>query len=174
NKDCKTAIAGGVSIDCLPLCIKTNIWNLAGFVKQGAKCRPFDENSQHMVIGEGCAAVVLKPLQDAIDDANHIYGVICSSGANQNGLTNGLSAPHPRGQCDLLVSSWKKAEIDPRQIEYFEAHGSGTKLGDTIELTAIQMAFDRFKAKKAQINNSNKACLGSVKANFGDLGEGAA
>ncbi|RWR98593.1 hypothetical protein B4U79_01243, partial [Dinothrombium tinctorium] len=116
---------------------------------QGAQCRPFDDNAEYMVIGEGSAAIVMKPLQDAISDGNHIYGVICSSVVNQNGLTNGLSTPHPG------------------------AHASGTKLGDTIEACGIQMAFDRFKSKKAK-RNANKAYIGSVKANFGDLGEGAA
>ncbi|RWS00509.1 hypothetical protein B4U79_07586, partial [Dinothrombium tinctorium] len=173
NGDCKIAIAGGVTIDCLPICVKSNIWNLAGFVKQGAQCRPFDDNAEYMVIGEGSAAIVMKPLQDAISDGNHIYGVICSSVVNQNGLTNGLSTPHPGGQCDLLVSAWNKAAIKPDQIGYFEAHASGTKLGDTIEACGIQMAFDRFKSKKAK-RNANKAYIGSVKANFGDLGEGAA
>ncbi|RWS10950.1 hypothetical protein B4U79_08401 [Dinothrombium tinctorium] len=171
--DCKVAIAGGVCIDCLPIYTKNSIWHMSGFVDLNAQCRPFDDKADFMTIGEGSAAVVLKPLDEAIKDGNHIYGVLLSSYTNQSGRTNGLSTPHPRGQSDLLVSAWKKAGVDPEKVQYFEAHGSGTKFGDSIEIYGIQMAFERLNIKPKS-NEAEKPCIGSVKANIGDLGEGVA
>ncbi|RWS28193.1 hypothetical protein B4U80_07819, partial [Leptotrombidium deliense] len=172
NGDCKTAIAGGVTLDCLPINLKSDVWNLLDITKEDVRCRPFDQNAKGTVKGEGCAAVVLKPLSEALNDNNHIYGVIVGSATNQNGRGNGLSTPHPRAQCDVMVTAWEKAQIDASEIDYFETHGTGTMVGDPIEMLGIQMAFDRSKSKKR--TTPTKPCLGSVKANVGHLADGAA
>ncbi|RWS11076.1 non-ribosomal peptide synthetase-like protein [Dinothrombium tinctorium] len=173
NGDCKMAIAGGATLDCLPLSLKSDVWNLLDITHEDVRCRPFDDNCQGTVKGEGSAAVILKPLSDAINDGNHIYGVILSSAINQNGRSNGLSTPHPRAQCDVMVSAWQKAAIDPIDISYFETHGTGTMIGDPIEMLGIEMAFEHFKVKPNP-ESSQKPLLGSVKANVGHLADGAA
>ncbi|RWS06170.1 hypothetical protein B4U79_07780, partial [Dinothrombium tinctorium] len=169
NGDCDTAIAGGVIIDCLPLCLKTNKLNLTGLVRQGAQCRPFDNNAQYTATGEGCAVLVLKPLQNAIEDGNHIYGAIISSATRQNGLKEALSESNISEESALLINAWKKSAIDPKQIGYFEAHAAGIKLEDTSELCAIKMAFDNLNDNEKE-SKMNKPCIGSIKANFGNFG----
>jgi acyl transferase domain-containing protein/aryl carrier-like protein len=125
------------------------------------KCKPFDKNANGIVIGEGVGALVLKPLDAAIEDGDHIYGVILESALNQDGHTQGIMAPSLFSQKALIADLYKKAVIDPETISYIEAHGTGSKLGDPIEVQALIEAFRTF-TKKAQF-----CAIGSHKPNFG-------
>src|SRR5213079_3794146 len=85
--------------------------------------------------------LVLKKLSDAEQDGDHIYGVIRGSAENHGGRASSLTAPNPRAQADLLIAAYHKAGIDPRTVSYIEAHGTGTKLGDPIEINGLKTAF---------------------------------
>ena len=92
--------------------------------------------------GEGVGAVLLKPLDSAIRDGDQIYAVIKSSTVNHGGKTNGYTVPNPNAQGDLIVDALKKANIDPKTLSYVETHGTGTSLGDPIEITGLLKAFE--------------------------------
>ena len=161
--DCEIAVAGGVNIFLLPLLDnKIGILEAPDWV-----LRPFDKNSSGTVWGEGVGAVILKPLAKAIEDRDHIYGVIKSSGFNNDGASNGITAPNPVAQEKLLIEVWDKANINPDTFTYFETHGTGTLLGDPIEIKALTQAFSKYTDKK------NACPIGTVKSNIGHLAASA-
>ena len=172
--DCDMAIAGGITLDLLPVSSKTDIWNQLGITSPGAKCRAFDASAKGIAKGEGCGVVILKPLEKARIDGDHIYGVLEATTANQDGHSNGITAPHPGAQANMLAKAWKKAHIAPDKMSYFEANGTGTELGDPIEISGITRAFKTFGLCYQVEDAKNKIQIGSVKANIGHLADGAA
>ena len=118
------------------------------------------------VPGEGIGAVLLKPLGQALIDKDRIYGIIRSSTVNHGGKTNGFTVPNPDAQAELIQEALEKGKIQAESISYIEAHGTGTALGDPIEVTGLSKAFKEIKDKQS-------CALGSVKSNIGHL-EGAA
>lgn len=155
------AIAGGIDlfIDKRPFDLLSN----AQALSQTGKCRPFDSMADGIVIGEGCGAVILKPLEQAISDGNNIYAVICGSATNNDGRTMGHTTPNPAMQKEVINKAWDKAGINPNKIKYIEAHGTGTLIGDPMELQSLTDAFK-------QLTTKNSICsIGSVKANIGHL-----
>lgn len=161
--ECDSAIAGGVRLDLLPL---KNLINV-GIESSDGKTKAFDNNSDGTGIGEGVAAVFLKPLKKAISDGDRIYAVIKSSAVNHDGTSVGITAPNITAQTDVLLDAWEKAKIDPETITYIEAHGTGTKLGDPIEIEGIRQAFSRYTNKK------QFCAISTVKTNMGHLYESA-
>ncbi|KAK4183666.1 putative polyketide synthase [Podospora australis] len=113
--------------------------------------------------GEGAGCLILKPLQQAIDDNDHIYSVISHTGLSHNGRTVGIVAPSPEEQEQLLRDVFTQAKIDPKDVGFFEAHGTGTKKGDPIEATAI------YKAVGAHFTPKDPLWIGSTKPNVGHL-----
>ena len=172
--DCDMAIAGGITLDLLPVSAKTDIWNQLGITSPGAKCRAFDASAKGIAKGEGCGVVILKPLEKARIDGDHIYGVLEATTANQDGHSNGITAPHPGAQASMLAKAWKIAQITPDKLSYFETHGTGTELGDPIEISGITRAFKKFGLHYQEGDAKNKIPIGSVKANIGHLADGAA
>ena len=153
------ALAGGVSLYLLP---ETYVGMCsAGMVSPSGQCRAFDDDADGFVPGEGVGAVVLKRLSDAERDGDHIYGLIVGSDINQDGKTNGITAPSVNSQIELARTIYTSYGIDPGTIGYIEAHGTGTKLGDPIELEALDTVFREW-TKKRQFCG-----LGSVKSNIG-------
>jgi acyl transferase domain-containing protein/NADP-dependent 3-hydroxy acid dehydrogenase YdfG/acyl carrier protein len=126
-------------------------------------CRPFDSRAQGTLLSEGVAAVVLKRTEDAIRDGDHILAVIRGFGVNNDGSGKvGYTAPSVEGQMNVIIEAMAFADIDPETIGYIEAHGTGTKLGDPIEIKAITQAYRALGSKK------NKYCpIGAVKGNIG-------
>ena len=115
------------------------------------------------VRGEGVGAVLLKPLSRAEQDGDHIYGVIRGSAVNHGGRAASMTAPNPEAQAELLAAAWKQAGIAPETISYIEAHGTGTELGDPIEIQGMHLAF-------AQSTQRREFCgTGSLKSNIGHL-----
>jgi acyl transferase domain-containing protein len=109
--------------------------------------------------------VLLKPLEDAIQDGDHIYGVILGGSLNHGGQTNGYTVPNPQAQAELILRALDDAGIDPRTINYVEAHGTGTSLGDPIEIVGLSTAFRRY-------TKDRRFCaIGSVKSNIGHLNQ---
>jgi len=165
NGECDMAIAGGVSINLLPF--KPNTEEGIGIVSSNARTRTFDDSSDGTGGGEGVAAILLKPLSKALYDGDNIYAVIKGSAINQDGSSNGITSPNSLAQRDVIISAWRDAGIDPQTISYIEAHGTGTKLGDPIEVDGIQKAFRTVTSKK------QFCAVGSVKTNIGHLDSAA-
>ncbi|MEO0443838.1 MAG: beta-ketoacyl synthase N-terminal-like domain-containing protein, partial [Pseudomonadota bacterium] len=153
------ALAGGVTFYLTPdsyikMC-------QSGMLSADGQCKTFDDDANGFVPGEGVGAVVLKRLEDAERDGDAIYGVINGSGINQDGKTNGITAPSVISQVELQRKVYQKYDIDPKTISYIETHGTGTKLGDPIELQALATVF------QAHSPPNNYCALASVKTNIG-------
>ncbi len=153
------AIAGGVYLMNTPsMHIMTS---QAGMLSKNGKCFTFDQRANGFVPGEGVGVIVLKKLSKAVEDNDRIYGVIRGWGVNQDGKTNGITAPSTHSQSQLEAEVYRRFKIDPEDITLVEAHGTGTKLGDPIEVEALTDSFAQFTKKK------NYCALGSVKSNIG-------
>jgi amino acid adenylation domain-containing protein/non-ribosomal peptide synthase protein (TIGR01720 family) len=155
NGECEMALAGGVRTSLLPLSLGLDMESGDGHT------RAFDSSSDGTGVSEGVAAVLLKPLRQALQDGDHVYAVIKGSAMNQDGATVGITAPNPISQTEVIRSAWKDAGVDPKTLAFIEAHGTGTKLGDPVEFSALTKAFAGYTDKK------QFCALGSVKANIG-------
>lgn len=153
------ALVGGVSLYLLP---DTFIGMCqAGMLSPEGKCKTFDNGANGFVPGEAVGAVVLKRLSEAEVDRDHIYGVVLASGINQDGKTNGITAPSATSQMELVRAVYERYGIDPASVGYVEMHGTGTKLGDPIELDALGTVY---RERGVPV----KSCvIGSVKSNIG-------
>ena len=164
--ECDVALAGGVSI---------NVPQTAGYVYQeggiyapDGHCRAFDARAQGTVFGNGVGIVVLKRLQDALADGDCIHAVIKGSAINNDGSSKvGYTAPSVEGQAKVIARALAMADIDPETISYIEAHGTGTALGDPIEIAALTRAF------RASTEKQGFCAIGSVKTNLGHLNAAA-
>ncbi|MEU8566861.1 beta-ketoacyl synthase N-terminal-like domain-containing protein [Streptomyces pathocidini] len=165
RQECSMALAGGVNLLLHPAHY-TSLCSMNMLARDGA-CKVFDERADGFVPGEGVGAVLLKPLARAIDDGDHIWGVIKGSFLNSEGRTMGYTVPSPVAQEALISATLRRSAVDARTIGYVEAHGTGTSLGDPIELAGLTRAYT-----KAGVD-SGSCWIGSVKANIGHL-EGAA
>ncbi|MDR3478494.1 MAG: beta-ketoacyl synthase N-terminal-like domain-containing protein [Gammaproteobacteria bacterium] len=159
--ECVMAIAGGVNLSLHPA--KYHMLGSYSFMSDQGRCASFAEGGAGYVPSEGVGAVLLKPLALAIKDNDRIYGVIKSSAMNHGGKTSGYTVPNPNAQTDLIKSALKRANINPRSISYIEAHGTGTSLGDPIEIRGLQDAFEETTQDK------QFCAIGSVKSNIGHL-----
>jgi polyketide synthase PksN len=156
---CECAIAGGVNLILAP----EHYINLSAMkmLASGDRCRAFGDGADGFVDGEGVGAVLLKPLSKAEQDGDHIYGVIKGSMLNAGGRTNGYTVPNPAAQARLIAEALKRANVNARAVSYTEAHGTGTALGDPIEVEGLARAF-------AEDTGDKQFCaLGSVKSNIG-------
>ena len=161
---CEYAVAGGININTMPQ--KSDNFKV-GIESSDGRTRAFDDASDGSGIGEGVGAILLKPLGKALKDGDHIYAVIKGSAVNQDGSSAGITAPNPAAQTDVITKAWKAAGIDPETITYIETHGTGTNLGDPIEVKGIRGAFAKFTNKK------QFCAISSVKTNLGHLCEAA-
>jgi polyketide synthase PksL len=153
------ALAGGVSLYLAPESYMAMC--AAGMLSPTGACKAFDDAADGFVPGEGVGCIVLKRLTDAERDGDRILGVVVASGTNQDGRTNGMSAPSGASQAELVREVYAFHGIDARSIDYYEAHGTGTRLGDPVELAALASVF-----REAGV--ANGACqIGSVKTNIG-------
>lgn len=157
--ECEMAIAGGVNVSIHP-----NKYLLLGqgkFVSSTGRCESFGQGGDGYVPGEGVGAVLLKPLPRAIADADHIYGVIKATAINHGGRTNGYTVPNPRAQAGVIGRALDNARINPRAISYIEAHGTGTSLGDPIEIAGLTKSF------RQHTTDRQYCAIGSAKSNIG-------
>jgi acyl transferase domain-containing protein/acyl carrier protein len=159
NGGCELAIAGGVNVSIHPN--KYLILAQGKFVSSKGCCESFGKGGDGYVPGEGVGAVLLKPLSKAIADGDQIYGVIKGTAINHGGKTNGYSVPNPNAQAGVIGQALQEAGIDPRTISYIEAHGTGTSLGDPIEITGMVKAFQKYTG------NKQFCVIGSAKSNIG-------
>ncbi|MFC5475609.1 SDR family NAD(P)-dependent oxidoreductase [Paraherbaspirillum soli] len=167
--DCQMAIAGGVNLIVHPS--KYHMLAQAQFLSSDGRCRAFGDGGDGYVPGEGVGAVLLKPLKKAIEDGDQIHGVIKASAVNHGGKTNGYTVPNQIAQGNVIGKALRRAGWHPSSIGYIEAHGTGTSLGDPIEIAGLSKAF----ASAAQARGDDGAVapqscrIGSVKSNIGHL-----
>ncbi len=162
NRECTLALAGGVTV---------NFRQGVGYFYQDGmilsptgECRAFDAEAAGTTLGQGCGVVVLKRLPDAIAEGDNVLAVIRGSAINNDGSDKaGYTAPSVSGQADAIEIAQEIAEVSPETVTYIEAHGTGTKVGDPIEIAGLTQAFERETDKK------QFCAIGSVKSNVGHL-----
>ncbi|MFG2062503.1 amino acid adenylation domain-containing protein [Micromonospora sp. NPDC048871] len=155
NGDCDTAFVAAINLFLSP----SSLGNETESADH--RVRAFDAAADGTVWSEGVAGVYLKPLSRALANGDHVYGVLLGSAVNNDGRSNGLTAPNAQAQKNLLVSAWKRAGIAPESVSYIEAHGTGTTLGDPIEVKGLTSAFAEFTHRR------QFCAIGSVKTNIG-------
>lgn len=165
NGECAMAFVGGSNL-------LLSSWHYRYFsairaLSPTGRCHTFDARADGYVPGECVATLLLKPLSRALADGDPIHGVIKGSAALHGGYTPSLTAPSVAGEENVILHAWRNAGIDPRTLGYIEAHGTGTRLGDPIEINALKRAFARYT------DDRGFCSIGSVKANIGHA-EGAA
>lgn len=165
--DCELAIAGGVNLLLSPAVFVSFLE--AGMLSEDGKCKTFDRCANGYVRGEGAGAVVLKPLNRAIKDGDHVYGIIKATAVNHGGRSASLTAPNMLAQSELIIETYEKAKLDPATISYIEAHGTGTSLGDPIEVNGLKRAFSELYKRGGQPPRKGYCGIGSVKSNIGHL-----
>ena len=159
--DCLSAIVGGVNLDAHQS--KYDITVAGGLLSEDSLCRSFGKSGSGYVAGEGVGAILIKPLTQAIKDRDNIQAVIKSVAINHGGKASGYSVPNSKAQSEVVLSAIKRAGIDASTIGYIEAHGTGTELGDPIEISGLVTAFSDYQV-------ANQSCsIGSIKSNIGHL-----
>lgn len=153
------ALAAGVNLILIPE-LHVGFSKLQALSPEG-RCKTFDAAADGYARGEGCAVVVLKRLSDALQDGSRILALVRGSAANQDGYSNGLTAPNGEAQQAVIRQALANAELTPADIQYVEAHGTATPLGDPIELEALGQVFGGARTK------ADPLLVGSVKTNIG-------
>ncbi|WP_319303171.1 SDR family NAD(P)-dependent oxidoreductase, partial [Streptomyces scabiei] len=162
--ECRTAVAGGVSLILHPAHhVSLSALNM---LSADGRCKVFDAGADGFVPGEGVGAVLLKPLDRAVADGDRIWAVIKGGAMNAGGKTGGYTVPNPNAQAALVRRVLEKAGVPPETLSYVECHGTGTALGDPIEIAALGKAL-------GGAGRPHACAVGSVKSNIGHL-EGAA
>lgn len=158
------AIVGGVNL--LPPPVRKADWTpLPGLESSDERCRPFDADANGMTAGEGGGIVVLKLLSEALADGDNVRAVLKGVAVNHNGYRAAtMAAPSQTAQAAVLAEAWRDGEVGAETIGYVECHGSGTPLGDVVEVDALRRAFT------AAGVTARQCAIGSVKANIGHLG----
>jgi acyl transferase domain-containing protein len=162
NNECDMALAGGVRIG-VPQKVGY-LYEEGGIMSPDGHCRTFDARAQGIVFGSGAGIVVLKRLQDALADGDHIHAVIKGSSVNNDGAKKAnYMAPSVDGQAEVVLETLAMSGVEAEQISYLETHGTGTALGDPIEIAALTKAF------RTQTRRNGFVAIGSVKPNIGHL-----
>jgi thioester reductase-like protein len=155
------AIAGGVNASLHPN--KYLMLTQNGLASSDGKCHSFGDGGDGYVPGEGAGAILLKPLKKAKEDGDYIHGVIKGISINHGGRSNGYIVPNGTSQAEVITETIEKSEVNPRAINYIEGQGTGTPLGDSIEISSLSKAFKKYTKEK-------KYCpIGSAKSNIGHL-----
>ncbi len=162
--ECDMALAGGVNITIL---------GKAGYIYQegmisspDGHCRAFSSQAKGTIQADGVGVVVLKRLEKALRDGDHIYALVKGSAINNDGVRKiGFTAPSIEGQAEVIIAAQEVAEVEPESITYVETHGTATDLGDPVEIDALKLAFDTDK--------KGYCAIGSVKTNMGHLNAAA-
>src|SRR5271170_1145212 len=158
-------IAGGVNLELSPW--RLICFSKARLVSPDGQCKTFDKDADGFVPGEGVAMLLMRRLEDAERDGDHIYGVLCGSAVNHGGHRLTVTTPTVESQREVVSMALERACFDPETISYMEAHGTGTVIGDPIEVEALTQAFrERTQAKQF-------CWLGAVKTNIGHLSAAA-
>ena len=157
--DCDVVLTGGVNLDLTSTAFVSFCKTPA--ISKGSMSRPFDADADGMVLGDGVAMVVLKRLEDAKRDGDRIYAVINGVGSSGDGRATSIFAPNKEGQLKALHRAYEKTDVTPATISLIEAHGTGTHVGDAIEVSALTQFFNQYQVKK------NTVAIGSIKSQVG-------
>lgn len=169
SNECTMALVGASNLRLFPFNVKDDPVKALGILSPKEECTPFDDNADGITRGEGVCALLLKDYEAAKKDRDYIYAVVEASGTNNDGTPVNIGAPKSLTQTKLLKHVWGNAGLsDISQLKYIEAHGTGTKLGDPIEVEAINKAVSSLSDNKQFIG------LGSIKSNLGHLTGGGA
>ncbi|CAN5569156.1 polyketide synthase Pks13 [soil metagenome] len=160
--DVDVVLAGGVNALITPL-VTIGFDEVGGVLAPDGRIKSFSSDADGYARSEGAGMLVLKRVADARRDGDQIIAVIAGSAVNSDGRSNGMLAPNPDAQADVLRKAYKDAGIDPRTVDYIEAHGTGTLLGDPIEAEALGRVIGKGR------NADQPALLGAVKSNVGHL-----
>ena len=160
-QDCDVAIAAGVNVLMSPAVFRG--FDQSGALSPTGACHAFDADADGFVRGEGCGAVVLKRLSDAVHEGDRLLAVVRGSAVNQDGRSNGLLAPNPAAQMAVLRAAYTNAGMPPHEVDYVETHGTGTLLGDPIEARALGTVLGRGRPEHSPL------LIGAVKSNIGHL-----
>ena len=159
--ECDLALAGGANVLLTPATMIT--FSSAHMLAPDGRCKTFDAAADGYVRGEGCGVIVIKRLEDALRDGDHIRAVIRGSAINQDGASGGLTVPNGVAQQRVIGDALKRAGLEPNEVDYLEAHGTGTSLGDPIEAQAAGAAFGPGREPGRPL------LMGSAKTNIGHL-----
>jgi len=159
NNECNIALAGGVNLILSPE--YSIAFSKSGMLAKDGLCKTFDAKADGYVRSEGCGAVVLKTLSKALADNDNILAVIKGSAVNQDGASNGITAPNGLAQEKVINQALSVAGISPHDVSYVETHGTGTLLGDPVEVQAVKSVFGKGRSEKKPL------IIGSVKTNIG-------
>jgi acyl transferase domain-containing protein/enoyl-CoA hydratase/carnithine racemase/acyl carrier protein len=163
--ECETALVGSVALSLSP-----KAWekmSQAGMLSPDGLCRAFSKQADGIGIGEAAVALVLAPLQTALDRGLPVYGVIRGSGTNFDGRTNGVTAPNGQAQEQLIESVYRRHGIDVRDVGHVITHGTGTRIGDPVELNALHNAFETLGREAGHDRAALPCAVTSVKSNLG-------
>ncbi|MBX2798833.1 MAG: acyltransferase domain-containing protein [Myxococcales bacterium] len=159
--ECDAVLVGGVQLNLLP---ETGLaLSKMGVLAADGRCKTFDAAADGYVRSEGGAMVVIKPLSAALSDGNRVYAVIRGSATNNNGVNDSLPAVSRDGQQRLVATACRRAAVEPHAVHYVECHGSGTAMGDSVELAALGASYG------AAPERTGPLAVGSIKTNLGHL-----
>jgi acyl transferase domain-containing protein/NADPH:quinone reductase-like Zn-dependent oxidoreductase/acyl carrier protein/NADP-dependent 3-hydroxy acid dehydrogenase YdfG/ribosomal protein S18 acetylase RimI-like enzyme len=159
RSDCRLALAGGVNLMLAP--DLTIAFSKSGMLAADGHCKTFDADADGYVRSEGCGLVLLKPLSDAIRDRDQIFAVIKGGAVNQDGASNGITAPNGLAQQALFEQALANANVNAGDVSVLEAHGTGTPLGDPVEIESVAQIYSQGRAA------TNPLSISSVKTNIG-------
>lgn len=159
--ECDMALAGGTTLILVPE-VSIGLSN-AEMLSPDSRCKTFDDSADGIVRGEGCGAIVLKRLADAESNGDRILAVIQGSAVNQDGRSGGITAPNGPSQEAAIRDALRQSGVHPEDVDYVETHGTGTPLGDPIEVRALNAVLGPGRQE------DNPVQIGSVKTNFGHL-----
>ena len=161
TNQCQYAIVSGINIVKSPYILKT--MSKMGLFSKSGKCSTFDAEADGIVLGEGIITFLLTTKREALEHSYHIYGSIKGISVNHVAKTSGLVAPSVESQYELIKKAWKDLDFSPEMINYAELHGTGTRLGDPIEVEALRRAYSEVTSDKGFCT------IGTVKPNIGHL-----
>ncbi|ETW23726.1 hypothetical protein MGAST_12655 [Mycobacterium gastri 'Wayne'] len=159
--DCDLALVGGVNVILTPIPMVN--FSRARMLAPDGRCKTFDAAADGYVRGEGCGVVVLKRIDDAMRDGDRIRAIIRGSAVNSDGASGGLTVPNGVAQQRVITEALRRAGVAPGEVDYLEAHGTGTSLGDPIEVRAVGAVFGDGR------DHNRPLLIGSVKTNIGHL-----
>ncbi|MDG4860560.1 beta-ketoacyl synthase N-terminal-like domain-containing protein [Streptomyces sp. T-3] len=161
--ECDTALTAGVNLVLTPAL--GLVYRQMGLAASDGRCKPFSADADGIVRSDGVGVAVLRRVEDAVADGQRIYAVISGTAVNQDGRSNGVTAPARWSQREVVAAAYRRAQITPDQVRFIEAHGTGTVLGDIIECAAL--------GEVHAVPREEPCAIGSVKGNLGHT-EGAA
>ncbi|MEY4543870.1 MAG: hypothetical protein RL685_65 [Pseudomonadota bacterium] len=167
NGECTAALVGGVNALLHPDVFVS--FGKAGMLSKNGRCMPFAAGADGYVRGEGVGVILIKPLAEALRQNDHVYGVIRGCAVNHTGRGRSMTTPNPVSQAEVIRQAWGRTNVDPRSIQYIEMHGTGTPLGDPIEVRGLNRALGAM-AQAQGVELQPKSChVGSVKGHIGHL-----